>query len=773
MTALARFALRRPALVLALLALSTALAARGLFSLELRTDGAAIYPTDDPVVLQSQADRERFQEPEQVILLITSLPGGPAVQSPEGLRFLLSSHREIQAIPDVAMAGVRSLALRMARPRPDGPLRLRPVIENAASIPDDPAAFAALVKEIDRSMLVRELFLSRDGRSAAIYVHLRTGAGRQDLIRGLETWIESRSRSPFRLRLTGPAVAEAELGNAVLRDLQRLVPMMIAAVALLLWLSLRTIGGVLIPLLEVLATLVCTLGIMGWTGVPVTLVTTILPVLLMALSITDEIHLLERVRQRLPEVADETGEPRERLIRAAAGAYADLARPLYLSSLTTAAGFLSFGSASILPLRQFGIFAAIGLVIAMIFSFALVPALIALLPESWIVRRGQAEKEMTAALPAWERLVARRSRGAALAGLAVVVLAVPGLFLLKVQDSWVDNFDPRSDLVTAERDFNRVFWGSYRFDVVFEGQRLFFQTPRGLALLEDFHNQARTAPHVGGILSPVPPLKLIGETVLHHRGPLSNMTPDTAMQAVAWLEAAQKWLDLRQVLTYDLDAARARLFVRNADFERGRELRGWLEQRLPALSSRYGVRAHLSGDVPVGLEVVGAIVRNQLRSIGWTMLQISLLLLVVLRSLRLTATALAPVLAAALIMFAVLGYGGIPLGIATSMFAAVNLGAGVDFALHFVHAYRREYRDGGEGIDHAAAHEQAVLATLRTGGRGLLWNALVLAFGFSVLTVSAIKPNASLGLLLALAMLVSYGTTLIFLPELLRRVEKG
>jgi hypothetical protein len=769
MTALARFSLRRPVLVLALLALGTALAARGLFSLELRTDGAAIYPTDDPVVLQSQADRERFQEPEQVILLITSLPGGPAVQSPEGLRFLLSSHREIQAIPDVAMAGVRSLALRMARPRPDGPLRLHPVIENAASIPDDPAAFAALVKEIDRSMLVRELFLSRDGRSAAIYVHLRTGAGRQDLIRGLETWIESRSRSPFRLRLTGPAVAEAELGNAVLRDLRRLVPMMIAAVALLLWLSLRTIGGVLIPLLEVLATLVCTLGIMGWTGVPVTLVTTILPVLLMALSITDEIHLLERVRQRLP---DEAGEPRERLIRSAAGAYADLARPLYLSSLTTAAGFLSFGSASILPLRQFGIFAAVGLVIAMIFSFALVPALIALLPESWIVRRGKPQEDK-AALPSWERLVARHSKGAALAGLVVAVLAVPGLFLLKVQDSWVDNFDPRSDLVTAERDFNRVFWGSYRFDVVFEGQRLFFQTPRGLALLEDFHNRARTAPHVGGILSPVPPLKLIGETVLHHRGPLSNMTPDTAMQAVAWLEAAQKWLDLRQVLTYDLDAARARLFVRNADFERGRELRGWLEQRLPALSSRYGVRAHLSGDVPVGLEVVGAIVRNQLRSIGWTMLQISLLLLVVLRSLRLTATALAPVLAAALIMFAVLGYGGIPLGIATSMFAAVNLGAGVDFALHFVHAYRREYRDGGEGIDHAAAHEQAILATLRTGGRGLLWNALVLAFGFSVLTVSAIKPNASLGLLLALAMLVSYGTTLIFLPELLRRVEKG
>jgi predicted RND superfamily exporter protein len=100
------------------------------------------------------------------------------------------------------------------------------------------------------------------------------------------------------------------------------------------------------------------------------------------------------------------------------------------------------------------------------------------------------------------------------------------------------------------------------------------------------------------------------------------------------------------------------------------------------------------------------------------------------------------------------------------MFAALTLGAGVDFSLHFVHAYRRER---AAGLD----HDEAVLGTLRTGGRGLLWNALVLAFGFSVLAVSAIKPNAGLGLLLALAMLVSYATTLVFLPEILRRLERG
>jgi len=86
----------------------------------------------------------------------------------------------------------------------------------------------------------------------------------------------------------------------------------------------------------------------------------------------------------------------------------------------------------------------------------------------------------------------------------------------------------------------------------------------------------------------------------------------------------------------------------------------------------------------------------------------------------------------------------------------------VDFALHYAYAYWRERRAGRD-------HDGAVLATLATAGRGVLWNALVLACGFLVLAFSALKPNASLGLLLAAAMVASYGATIVFLPELLRR----
>jgi predicted RND superfamily exporter protein len=553
--------------------------------------------------------------------------------------------------------------------------------------------------------------------------------------------------------------AEAVLGETVLADLSRLVPIMVAAIGLVLAFSLRTPGGVLIPLAQVLATLIWTLGLMGWAGVPVTLVTTILPVLLMAMSMTDSIHLLERVQHRLAGIPMDV-PARERLNQATREAYAAIASPLILTSLTNASGFFSFLGSSMKPLRDLGLFAGLGLLLALLFTFTLIPALIALLPPGWTERRRPVSGSGALEVPAWERLVARKSRAFALGGAVLLALAVPGLFRLFVQDSWVDNFDPRSPLVTAERAFNSSFWGSYRFDVVFEKDRSFFWTPQGAALLEDFERMARSAPQVGGWLGPLQFFEM-GAKAQEYPLPLSRLSDLQVRRTGALIEVLAIRVSLRQYLTQDKSAARVRLFIPNANYATGRELRSWIEARLPELARRHGVSAHVSGDVPVGLSVVGAIVGNQLQSIGWTAVQILLTLLIAFRSLRWTVISMVPVLAATLFLFAVLGYAGIPLGIATSMFAALTLGAGVDFALHYVHTYRR-------GREAGLSHGEAVLATLGTAGRGLLWNALVLAFGFSALAFSAIKPNASLGFLLAAAMLTSYATTVVFLPEVLR-----
>jgi predicted RND superfamily exporter protein len=789
MLRLARAALARPLPVLALLAVATAALGCGLFRLELRTDGAAIYPQGDPAVARTAADRETFLEVDQIVLLVTSRPGGPRLDSPAGCRFLLWLQHALERFPGVEVAGVRSAVTLIDPPANLEPLRIQTFFEEWSS---GEAGLADVLARMRRLPVTGGLFLAASGKAAAFYLPVGERTTRTELLADLRRFLATRAGAPFQLRMTGPVAAEADLGEEVVRDLARLVPIMVTAVALLLALTLRTAGGVLIPLAQVLATLVWTLGLMGWTGVPITLVTTVLPVLLMAMAMTDEIYLLERLQDHLaggarPEAGEGEGraheqdqeqerervgvrdqeQERERVgVRAAAErAFADLVAPLVLISLATAAGFFSFLGAEMAPLRHLGLFTGIGLLLGMFFTFTLAPALMAVLPATWIERRRR-----SAGSPGplgFERLTARRPRALALATAALLAAAAPGLLLLRVEDSWIDNFDPRSPLVTAAHRFDAEFWGSYRFDVVAAGGKGFFWTPPGAAVLEQLQRWADRAPHVGGTVSMLPPFTA-GARALGLPGPLSALPPRDMQKVGMLIEVLRLRLYLRDLLTLDGDRTRARLLVRNADYGKARELAAALAAELPRLTRLApsgAVELHASGEVPEALAVVAAIVGNQLRSIGWTAVLIAAMLLAALRSARWTAAVMAPALAATLLLFGALGYAGVPLGIATSMFAALNLGAGVDFAVQYAYAYRRERRPG---LDHAAA----VAAALRTTGRGLRWNAVVLALGIAVLTLSAIKPNRSLGLLLALAILTSYAATLALLPELLRLAKR-
>lgn len=731
----------------------------GVLRLEIRTDGAAIHPNGNPVVERTRADQREFFESDQVIVLASARPGGPRPDSREGLRWLADLHRALAAQPGVHAKRVRSLAT-LIDPRPETPIVLsRNFLDE---VPEAPTEYEALRARIAASPLAPGLFLAPSG-AAALYVPALPGADRDRLVSDLQRLLAE--QATFDVRLTGPVTAEVLLGRAVLADLSRLVPLMVGVVALLLFLCLRSIAGVLVPMAEIAIVLLCTLGAMGHLGVPITLVTTILPVMLMAVSVTDEIHLLERFRAHLRASDPAAGErpDRARVRAAMERALRDLARPIVLTSLTTAAGFLSFLTASMDPLRHFALFLAFGVLIALGLTFTFVPALIVVLPPSWLDEWGARSRRRAAGASALERLLARHRGAAALGGLLLVAAAAPGLRSLFVQDSWVASFAPDSELVSAERDFNREFWGSYRFDVVLDGStRLFFMGADGLRLTDALAAVAAAGPHVGGVMSHGIAFQIAADAG-GERARVYELPPERIAEIARLLSYVSRRTDLDQVLSVDGSSARLRLFVKEATHRRAEELQAYLERELPPLLEGTGVGAQFSGDLPLAHAVVGDIVSNQLRSVGWTVVGVALLLWISVRSVSLTAALLVPLAAGIVLLLGVMGYAGLPIGIATSMFTAVTIGVGVDFAIHFEHAYRRERA-------RATDPEPLLLSTFASAGREIRWNAWVLAGGLAVLGSSALGPNRSLGLLLAAAMLVCYAATFLLLPALLERL---
>jgi predicted RND superfamily exporter protein len=755
--ALSRFAIARPRRALAASLLVSFALGAGLFRLEIRTDGAAIHPRGDPVMLRADEDRRTFGHPyrdprELVVLLTRSTAASPALDSAAGLRAIERIRDSLASLEGLHPVGVLSLGTI-----PDGmPAALSlPFPTFLDSIPEDPDSLEARRERIHRDPLAHGLFLSRDAEAAAFYVNFADTVEARRAIRSVRSWIASAPDPRYDVELLGPLVVETTLGEKVAADLARLVPIMVLVVAVLLAFFLRSPAGVIVPLGSASIVLLSVLGAMGWLGAPVTLLTTILPVLLLTMGITDEIHLMERIEARL-----RSGE--RDVAAAALLALREVLHPIVTTSVTTSVAFLSFASTSIGPLRDFGVFASLGILYAMLLTFTVVPALLALLPPAWLrPHRPAARRE----LPARETPAARARRvPRRVAALVLLAAGLPGVLRLFVEDSWVSNFDPHSALARADRRFNESFWGTYRFDVVFEAEDWFFYTPGGAALMERFGELAARGPHVGGVFHYLVPLEQVADE-FRLALPVSALSEREIRRLGDGAEIAVGRPLMSLLVTWNGSAARARVFLRDANQRRGAAFEEYLERELPALLAGGGITAHASGDLPEAMAVVRAVVGNQLRSIAWTAAGVALLVALALRSVAGGLLLMTPVLAAAWALFAGIGYAGLPLGIATSMFASLTIGVGVDYALHLAHGFRR-YRDAGE------EQSAALAAALATSGRAIRWNAFTLGIGFLVLSFSGLPPNRALGALLAAAMFASYATTLFFLPGLLPRLER-
>ncbi len=756
LSGLASGCLARPRLTLLAGLLLAVLLASGLPRLELRTDGRTLYPSGNRIVQQSEADGIRFREPDQIILLVSARRGGPPVASTAGLLYLKEIDRHLRTLPVVDGDRVRSLA-SLLEPQA-GLSALQHARDYLTDVPATPATVTALRARVRRHPLGEGLFLSSDGSAAAVYACLADGVSRREAVEALEEWIRPRAGSAFDLRLTGPVVAEVLLGRRVLRDLAWTTPIMVLVMALLVYGCLRTPGAVVAVMAEVLVVLVCVLGAMGHAGVPVTLVTTVLPVVVMALAVADEIHFLERLQAFQAAATDTSSAGRRGAVEAA---LREMGRPMALTSLTTAAGFLAFPASELAPLRDFGVFAAGGILLAMLSSFTLIPALVVSLPASWWRPARLRSASAAGSLSPFYAWVWRRESAAFALGAGLLAALLPGSFLLSVQDSWIDNFDRASAVATADRLYNSRFWGTYRFDVVLESHEpRFFRGAEGVDLVAEVSRAALAAPHTEGVVSHLAALRVLAE-LTGRPGDVSRLPPEDLRTLMAIATLLRSSLDLDQLLSRDARAARVRILVKDADYRRGTELREHLRRHLSPLVQRRGVRLHWSGDLPVALEVVRTILTNQLGSIAWSLAGIGLILLLVLRRPIDVVVLLVPVLAAAGLVFGAVGYLGLPLGIASSMFLALSIGSGTDFSLHFFHAYREARTAGAE-------HAAAVSHSLATAGRAVRWNALVLGAGFLVLTLSSLPPNRFLGLLLAAAMLASYLMTVLLLPRLLR-----
>ncbi len=769
---LARWSIAHPGRVLALLAAVLLAAAPGLVRLELRTDGHALVPPHDPAVHADADVRAHFGLRDPLVVVVeTTHPDG--VWNAATLRSVQWVSDALAAIEEIGPRGVMSLATEKRDRVYPGTLVFRPYLDPP---PETPPLLRMLREDVAAAGILDGTLVGRDGSATAILAGVPAvgeGADRTALYRRIVDTVAPLAAASDRIRVVGAPAAEALLGMHLLEDLAHQLPLALLLIALVVWLSARRLACVGIAALEVGSCLVFTFGLMGWCGVPVYLPTAVLPVILTTVGVADEIHLFWHYQRAL---AAHPGEAPAAIVERT---MRDLARPVVLVAVTTAFGFLSFDASAIAAVRAFGLFAAIGVVFCALFSLTAVPAVLTLLPPD----RVRAARAVGSAVGSarWAAPLLARPRAALGALLLTTAVLGFGVKDLAVQDGWLDGFAPESGFRRDTDRVNAAFHGTHllllhlRFDPPADqpapgpapaaargeaGGRGPLSSPhllRAIGGLEDF---VRRQPGVGGVLGPYTQMTTVAYLWLGRQPGTRRIPDDPARVDLVYERFAMGRGEHRRREVVDDARRRAvvTVFLKDANYrDTARLMRSIADYHRRELAP-LGARLDFAGDVAVSQAMIPAIVGTQVRSLLLALPAAFLAVLLATRSPAAALQGLLPASFAVLWIFGLMGWLGIPLGVATSMFCAITLGIGVDYAIHVLER-RRGHR--------AADDPQPTARALAESGPAIVFDALAVGLGFGILTLSQVPANARLGALVAAALGAACLLTLAGLGSLL------
>lgn len=762
MDRLTKVALSSPRLTIALVLLATVSAALGLTRSTVEVGYRTFLGEHHPAIESLDDLIEKFGGglPVRIVWSCEQSPC-ESVFDEASLTMARSVERELEALPIV-----RRVESAASAPLPiavGGGVAFRRFFEDGALVADRSSLAARALAD---PLWVGNL-VSDDGRVGAIVVQLAftDSATTAAIVPAIFAALAPHERRGFEFHLVGDPVDFVVAGGELQEEMPRIVPVMVLLIALVMFALLRSVPAVLLALITAGIALLWALGSMAWLSWPQMELTQALPPLILVIGLCDAVHLLARYSELVGDRHDSSRAEREACVLATTG---DLGPACLITSLTTAAGFLSFATSGLDSFLRFGVVAALGVGSALVLTFSAFPVVLVRIEPRWLrIERARAQWD-----GALERIVSvSERRGAAIvAGAALLlVLGSIGAGHLRV------DVDEQEMLGSNSRV---VQWADFVEDHLRKVDSLEIElvAPPGASITEpDVIGQVARVeeylPTVKGLGEAVSLLDFLNPVnqILHDGDPAYHRPAQTRAGNEEILLALQMDSQSRIDDWVSLDERSVRLSIEADPLSRTEriavleQVSEWLHGALPE-----GWTFTLTGPLQVYAAFVDEIQRTQLRSFVTAAVAVTFTLLVFLWSTGSTlrsaaAWALAGMFPTALPVVATLGAMGIlgiPLDPGTAMVAAIVLGIAIDDTVHLITAYRSSRARGEEP-------DAAIRSAVRRVGQAVVTTSLALAIGFFALLVSPWQSIASFGLLSGVAILAALLADLFVLPSLI------
>jgi len=550
---------------------------------------------------------------------------------------------------------------------------------------------------------------------------------------------------------------------------------------LMLSIIFRRPRWVVLPLLSCAFSGLLMVGLLGFIGWDVTVISSNFISLMLILTMSLNIHLVVRYRQLLRDYPDQSqfwlvSETARKMVW-----------PSLYTALTTMIGFCSLVFSDIKPVIDFGWMMTIGLAVAFVATFLLFPCVLMLLKRQ---TPGLSESKHAPVTAALASLTERRGGLVLGVSLVVAVVSITGMTHLRVENSFVNYFSKNTEIYQGLKLIDDELGGTTPLDVIIKfhthypaesstpsagggsgddedfnqvfgnvkvSKADYWFTPEKIDLIKHVHDYLASLPAVGKVLSLASTIRVAEQ--------LMNGQEFNAFELAILYKRLPKQMRASLIDPYvSLDQDEARISLRVRDSLPNLHRNALLKQIRHDLKTKFGLsgdRVQLTGLLVLYNNMLQSLFRSQILTLGIVMLGIALMLLILFRSWKLAVIGIVPNILAAVSILGLMGLAGIPLDMMTITIAAITIGIAVDDGIHYIHRFREEL----------PRHNHDYAATLHychaNVGSAAFYTSITIMVGFSILVLSNFIPTIYFGLLTALAMLLALLGALTLLPRLI------
>jgi len=754
----------KPKIVIALGLILIIMFASFIPTLQKDTRSDAFIPEEHPALVFRDKTKEIFGLDDPMVIAVTN-NGEHGIFTPHTLALVEWLTVQLEDLDNVDPDRITSLATENNIIGTEEGMLVEPFF---ADHPDTQQQANKVRNAVMDFPLYLGSLVAKDGSGTLIVAELFDQTKAQDLYEKLLILIES---APViegeEIHIAGEGAVAGYMGAYIDSDATRLNPIAAVVITLICLLAFRTLRGMLLPNLVVLATAGSALGLMAAFDVSFFVITNALPVVLIGISVADTIHILSDYYE--DAAVNSKDSPRELTVRTMMRMW----RPITLTTLTTMAGFLGLSLASVMPpMEYFGLFALIGVGIAWLYSLTVVPAFLSILkikPSSAYTSDKGSESPKVDIFGKMLRklglLVISFPKTVLVLAMTIIISGGIGASKITLDENIIRTFNHEEPLFIADQVLNSTFDGTRYLDIMVEtpGDEDLFK-PENLQKIEALQTYVQTLPHVEGSTSIVDYLKQMNRSLSGGEQSSYVLPKDADLAAQYFLiySASADPTDFQEEVDYDYRLANIRVRLNDGRYSTGKTViestQGYIEQQFNSDT----ITAKLSGRVNVDYHWIQRLGDSHFGSIAISLALVWLMASFSFRSAIAGGLSLLPVVITILMIYAVMGFNGIWLSISSSMFAAIAIGLGVDFSIHTLERIQVLVRDKQESID------EALLELYPSTGRALFFNFLALSLGFGVLTTSKVIILQEFGLLVAVAIATSFITSLTVLPALIK-----